>query len=65
MAGVVVLFDRRQFGAVIVIVIVIVIVGMIVGMIVLKIMIMRVIMLFGGVDGVAHSVASVKVPVAK
>ncbi len=61
MAGVVVLFDGRQFGAVIVIVIVIVIVGMIV----LKIMIMRVIMLFGGVDGVAHSVASVKVPVAK
>ncbi|GAB5337953.1 hypothetical protein PFUM301597_24380 [Pseudomonas fluorescens] len=57
MAGVVVLFDGRQFGAVIVIVIV--------GMIVLKIMIMRVIMLFGGVDGVAHSVASVKVPVAK
>ncbi|CAM2993447.1 hypothetical protein PSFL6913_10785 [Pseudomonas fluorescens] len=57
MAGVVVLFDGRQFGAVIVIVIV--------GMIVLKIMIMRVTMLFGGVDGVAHSVASVKVPVAK
>ena len=57
MAGVVVLFDGRQFGAVIVIVIV--------GMIVLRIMIMRVIMLLGGVDGVAHSVASVKVPVAK
>jgi len=29
------------------------------------VMIVLVIMLFGGVDGIAHSVASVKVPVAK
>ena len=53
MAGMLVLFDRCQFG------VVIVAVAVIVGMIV------RVIMLFWGMDGVAHSVASVKVPVAK
>ena len=56
-AGVVVLFDRRQFGAVVV--------AMVMVMVMIVIVIVLVIMLFGGVDGVAHSVASVKVPVAK
>ncbi len=55
MAAMLMLCDRRQLGAVVV--------AMFVAMV--MVMIVRVIMFFRGVDGIAHSVASVKVPVAK
>ena len=59
MTAMLMLFDRRQLGAVVVAVF------RAVFMAVVMIMVVRVIMFFRGVDGIAHSVASVKVPVAK
>ena len=55
MAAMLMFFDRGQRGAVVV--------AMFVAMV--MIMVVLVIMFFRGVDGIAHSVASVKVPVAK
>jgi hypothetical protein len=63
MAGVIMWLDGRQFGAVVVVMIMIMIMIMI--MVMLVIVIVLVIMLIRGVDGIAHSVASVEVPVAK
>ena len=61
MAAMLMLFDRRQLGAVVVSMFV----AMVMSMVMSMSMIVRVIMFFRGVDGIAHSVASVKVPVAK
>ncbi|CRM71038.1 hypothetical protein [Pseudomonas sp. 22 E 5] len=59
MTAMLMLFDRGQLGAVVVAMF-----GAMFGAMVM-IMVVGVIMFFRGVDGIAHSVASVKVPVAK